>query len=106
MKTWRLLAGLGAVLATACGPRADDINKVQPGYVRKSIFTQPSDWYYRRTIVKSETTNAYVVEGSGDLAVNYNTEPTGGDGDLPGGWGAGSADGLYGHYNRFTYRDR
>lgn len=46
------------------------------------------------------------VEGSGDLAFNYNTEPTGGDGDLPGGWGTNSADGLYGHYDRFTYRDR
>ncbi len=46
------------------------------------------------------------VEGSGDLAFNYNTEPTGGDGDLPGGWTPGSANGKYGHYNRFTYRDR
>jgi hypothetical protein len=46
------------------------------------------------------------VEGSGDLAVNYNSEPTGGDGDLPGGWTTDSANGKYGHYNRFTYRDR
>jgi hypothetical protein len=46
------------------------------------------------------------VEGSGDLAVNYNTEPAGGDGDLPGGWNAAAADGQYGHYQRFTYRDR
>jgi len=50
-----------------CGPRADDINQVQPGYVRKSIFLQDNEWYYRRTIVKSETTNALVIEGSGDL---------------------------------------
>ena len=46
------------------------------------------------------------VEGSGDAAVNYNTEPAGGDGDLPGGWDAAAAVGKYGHYNRFTYRDR
>lgn len=46
------------------------------------------------------------VEGTGDLAVNYNTEPTGGDGDLPGGWNADAANGRYGHYNQFTYRDR
>ena len=46
------------------------------------------------------------VEGSGDSAVNYNTEPTGGDGDLPGGWTDDAVNGRYGHYNRFTYRDR
>jgi hypothetical protein len=46
------------------------------------------------------------VEGSGDMAVNYNSEPTGGDGDLPGGWTGDAATGKYGHYNRFTYRDR
>lgn len=50
-----------------CGPRADDINQVQPGYVRKSIFQNDSEWHYRRTVVKSETTNQYVVEGSGDI---------------------------------------
>lgn len=68
----RLLALLGAsttmVFGTiSCGPRADDINQVQPGYVRKSIFEQDSEWYYRRTVVKSETTNAFMIEGSGDL---------------------------------------
>ncbi len=46
------------------------------------------------------------VEGSGDAAVNYNTEPTGGDGDLPGSWTPEHASGPYGHYQRFTYRDR
>ncbi len=46
------------------------------------------------------------VEGSGDLAVNYNSEPTGGDGDLPGGWSAEAASGSYSNYLRFTYRDR
>src|SRR5262245_39166805 len=68
----RLLALFGAASTMVfgfigCGPRADDINQVQPGYVRKSIFEQDSEWYYRRTIVKSETTNALVIEGSGDL---------------------------------------
>ncbi len=46
------------------------------------------------------------VEGSGDLAINYNSEPTGGAGDLPGGWTAEAVDGKYGLYNRFTYQDR
>jgi hypothetical protein len=46
------------------------------------------------------------VEGAGDLAVNYNTEPAGGDGDLPGGWSTSAENGRFGHYNRFTYRDR
>lgn len=46
------------------------------------------------------------VEGSGETAINYNTEPTGGDGDLPGGWTDPDADGPYGHYRKFTYRDR
>ena len=46
------------------------------------------------------------VEGSGDAAVNYNNEPTSQVGDLPGGWTSDSGGGQYGHYNRFTYRDR
>ncbi|MEO1339214.1 MAG: hypothetical protein AAFV29_26465, partial [Myxococcota bacterium] len=50
-------------------PRNGDINQVQPGYVRKAIFQTEDEWYYRRTIVKSETTNAYAVEGMGDWSV-------------------------------------
>jgi len=46
------------------------------------------------------------IEGSGDSAINYNTEPTGGKGDLPGGWTANDAGGPFGHYDGFTYRDR
>ncbi len=46
------------------------------------------------------------VEGSGDAAINYNKEPTGGDGDFPGGWIAADATGSYSNYVRFTYRDR
>ncbi len=46
------------------------------------------------------------IEGSGDMAVNYNTEPPSAGGDLPGGWVSGDATGPFGHYQRFTYRDR
>jgi len=46
------------------------------------------------------------VEGSGDSAVNYNTEPPSVGGDVPGGWAAGDATGPFGHYQSFTYRDR
>ena len=47
------------------------------------------------------------VEGSGDNTVSYNTEPTGGGGDLPGGWNAGTyGSGPFGHYNKFTFQDR
>jgi hypothetical protein len=47
------------------------------------------------------------VEGSGDNAVNYNTEPTGGGGDLPGAWNAAThTNGPFGHYNKFTFKDR
>jgi hypothetical protein len=49
---------------------------------------------------------AQPVEGSGDLAKNFNTEPPSGDGDLPGGWNTNTASGKFGHYNRFTYKDR
>jgi len=45
------------------------------------------------------------IEGSGDSAFNYNTEPPNTSGDLPGGWTNGAA-GPYTHYQRFTYRDR
>lgn len=47
------------------------------------------------------------VAGTGDGAVNYNREPTQVDGDLPPGWNqARDGSGLFGHYNRFTFRDR
>ncbi len=62
---WALFGMTGA-----CGPRADDITTVQPGFVRKAIFQSDSEWYYRRTIVKSETTNAYIVEGQGDIMLD------------------------------------
>ncbi len=46
------------------------------------------------------------VEGSGDLAVNYNTEPPSIGGDEPGGWSTEAASGSYSNYIRFTYKDR
>jgi hypothetical protein len=46
------------------------------------------------------------VEGSGDTAFNYNTEPPNTGGDLPGGWNVDTDNAPYGHYQRFTYRDR
>jgi hypothetical protein len=47
------------------------------------------------------------VEGSGANATNYNTEPGAVAGDLPGAWDeTRDADGEFGHYKRFTYRDR
>ncbi len=46
------------------------------------------------------------VEGSGDSAVNYNTEPPTTGGDLPVGWTDSDASGPYSHYQAFTYRDR
>jgi hypothetical protein len=64
-----LVAGV-SLMAMACGPRADDIPRVQPGYVKKAIFESDHEWYYRRTVVDSETTNAYVVEGMGDIAID------------------------------------
>lgn len=69
--------GLAAVTAavvfggTGCEiPRTDDINRVQPGFVKKSIFQTGDQWHYRRTIADSETTNAVVIEGSGDIWID------------------------------------
>ena len=47
------------------------------------------------------------IEGSGDNAVNYNTEPLHSGADLPNGWLASRDNaGPFGHYDSFTYRDR
>jgi hypothetical protein len=62
-----VLAGMGA---TSCGNRNPDINSVQPGYVKKALFTTGDEWYMRRTIIKSETTNRYAVEGQGDIILD------------------------------------
>ncbi len=71
----KLLAILGASATIAlgvagCVPRNDDIDRVQPGYVRKAIFQTEDEWYYRRTIAKSETTQQYIIEGHGDIALD------------------------------------
>ncbi len=47
------------------------------------------------------------VLGTGDKAVNYNTEPLQASGDLPVGWSnTYKTNILYSHYQRFTWRDR
>lgn len=47
------------------------------------------------------------TEGSGDATINYNTEPTASNGDIPVGWNdAVDSLGIYSHYKKFTYRDR
>jgi hypothetical protein len=68
----RSLAILGAaatLVGVACQPRADDINRVQPGYVQKSLFANGDEYYYRRTIAQSETLNAVAIEGQGDIYI-------------------------------------
>lgn len=72
---WQFLAFAGATATVAlgvggCDPRNDDINRVQPGYVRKAIFQTEDEWYYLRTVTHGETTNAYVIEGWGDWFVD------------------------------------
>jgi len=71
----RLLGLLGATAmvvlgATSCQHRNSDINTVQPGYVSKAMFTTGDEWYYRRTVVDSETTNEFAIEGTGDIFMN------------------------------------
>ncbi len=47
------------------------------------------------------------VAETGDSAINYNQEPSGDGGDLPGQWDEGrDLSGPYAHYRKFTYRDR
>ncbi|MBI2375258.1 MAG: hypothetical protein HYV07_14785 [Deltaproteobacteria bacterium] len=58
------------LFALACEGRNPDINTVQPGYVKKALFQSPDEWYYRRTIAKSEVTNSYAIEGQGDIWID------------------------------------
>lgn len=61
----------GAMAVAGCNvPRSEDINTVQPGYVRKAIFQDGSDWHYRRTVVKSETVQSIITEGAGDIWID------------------------------------
>ncbi len=46
------------------------------------------------------------VEGSGDSAIYYNTEPDNTAGDLPGAWNPARDDeGVYAHYSKFSWID-
>ncbi len=46
------------------------------------------------------------IEGSGETAINYNTEPLQVSGDFPVNWNDAAYTNEYGHYRGFTYRDR
>ena len=46
----------------------EDINLVQPGYVKKSDLLGKS-WYYRKTVVDGAETNSYLGAGTGSLYV-------------------------------------
>jgi hypothetical protein len=46
------------------------------------------------------------VAGSGQYAVNFDTEPPTASGDLPVGWNSSFANSPYAHYPAFTYEDR
>lgn len=50
------------------------------------------------TNLTATTTNIYTT--------NYNSETSGSGGDLPTGWANSETNGEFGHYPRFTYRDR
>ncbi len=50
------------------------------------------------TVTTPTSTNIYTT--------NYNSETSGSGGDLPVGWANSETNGEFGHYPRFTYRDR
>ncbi|MGF1511376.1 MAG: zinc-dependent metalloprotease [Myxococcota bacterium] len=60
-----------AVVQVQCDvPRADDIDRVQPGFVSKAIFQTGDAWHYRRTIADATTTNSWIIRGSGDIQID------------------------------------
>jgi hypothetical protein len=46
------------------------------------------------------------IVGNGDAAFSRNYEPTVAEQDLPGGWVAADGSGTFGHYQKFTFKDR
>jgi len=72
MRQQSWMRGLWLVLSLAvgvgCAGDQEDINLVQPGYVKKSDLLGKS-WYYRKTVVDGAETNSYLGVGSGSLYV-------------------------------------
>jgi hypothetical protein len=65
-------AALGLALVTSFGCAGDqgDINRVQPGYIKKSDLLNKR-WYYQRTVVDApETTAQWLGFGMGDHGTN------------------------------------
>ena len=62
------LVALSLVIGVGCAGDQEDINLVQPGYVKKSDLLGKS-WYYRKTVVDGAETNSYLGVGSGSLYV-------------------------------------
>ena len=72
MRQKSLILGLGVILSlvfgVGCAGDQEDINLVQPGYVKKSDLLGKS-WYYRKTVVDGAETNSYLGAGTGSLYV-------------------------------------
>lgn len=60
-----IVLGMGATMGGCAGDNGD-LNRVQPGYVKKSDMLGTS-WYYRRTVVDSSEATAWATIGTGDL---------------------------------------
>ena len=59
---WSVLAGLVAVAVLAgCASGADDVNRVQPNYQKKALFS--GDWYFRQTVVDVPYEAGWLFEG-------------------------------------------
>ena len=57
------LAALGLSLA-ACG-EAEDINRVQPNYTKKDLFS--GEWYARSVVVDKTFTNPFITIGNSGI---------------------------------------
>lgn len=53
--------GLATLALVGCAPGAEDVNRVQPNYYRKSLFE--GDWYYRQTVIEVPYEAGYLFEG-------------------------------------------
>ena len=58
----RILAAIAvSILAGACAQTQDEINRVQPDYIKKSDLK--GEWYFQETVVQAPYTSAYTFPG-------------------------------------------
>lgn len=66
LKGWRLVAGLLIAVSlgffAGCAEDVGDVDRTQPDKIQKSLFQDNDEWYYRQTVIDTDTQGSMIFE--------------------------------------------